>query len=148
MWLGCPGVKKFTIWLEIGDRISTYKPSKISSFQTAMVQVCLDGGGNTPPKDCSWTALTDERPFSCGICSKGFGTLFNLKQHTNTVHSKHESYYCKDPTCDRNIKAFSCQNNLSVHETRIHKRFRSIIDQEDGMCFGTFWSRKYRSLSG
>ncbi|XP_045184300.2 zinc finger protein 271-like [Mercenaria mercenaria] len=53
---------------------------------------------------------TDDKPFSCAICLKGFIRRDHLKDHVNSVHKDQKLY-----SCDICNKAFSLKQNLKAH---------------------------------
>ena len=72
---------------------------------------------------------TNEKPFVCKVCKKGFHRLSFLKNHI-VVHSGEKRYKCD--FCDRK---FAMGTNKIIHERTVHKTVRFPCPHQCGKSF-------------
>jgi len=73
---------------------------------------------------------SDERPFVCAVCNKGYMTRHTLSNHTRVVHKKVCSNVC--PQCG---KAYNGEGLLLTHIRQVHTGERPFICTQCGKGF-------------
>ena len=72
---------------------------------------------------------TDEKPFVCKVCGKGFRGAQRLKRH-GVVHTGEKRFKCR--FCDRR---FAMHGNRGIHESAVHKTVQLPCPHKCGKYF-------------
>ena len=68
--------------------------------------------------------------FKCDNCCKGFKTSFQLKRHVQSFHEEEWESFCKlykVKDCSKCEKKFFTKEEVSKHERRVHKHFKTKL---------------------
>eukprot|EP01119_Soliformovum_irregulare_P020199 TRINITY_DN6508_c0_g1_i1.p1 TRINITY_DN6508_c0_g1~~TRINITY_DN6508_c0_g1_i1.p1 ORF type:complete len:176 (+),score=12.31 TRINITY_DN6508_c0_g1_i1:61-528(+) len=95
-------------------------------------EIMLEHADTEPSKDEDYTETSDpsneeeegedateQRPFMCPECGRGFTRSYDLKVHQR-IHTNERPYQCRAEGCD---KTFSRSSSVREHERNVHKLF-------------------------